>query len=254
MEHKANHPVNSTKKSLTLIQVLKEQGPARLADLETELPMGKSAIHNHLSTLREHEYVLKTDGKYHLGLKFLEIGGEIRNQTRLFCAARSKSDRLSDQTDELVTLFTKDCSQGMILYQSQGSQAIELNTHVGARIPLHSTAMGKAILAHMPRSKLESTLEMRGLPSFTSNTITNRDRLYEELETIREEGYAFDDEERWRGLRCIAAPIISDNGEVRGSIGIVAPKSRMGGKEVRVQRIKQVKKASNLIEVSITHS
>lgn len=90
------------------------------------------------------------------------------------------------------------------------------STHIGTRVPLHSTALGKAILAHLPSEQFRTIVDQRGLPSFTERTTTDIDTLLEELEAINNRGYAIDDEEHHEGLRCIAVPILSNGDRVSG--------------------------------------
>jgi len=104
--------------------------------------------------------------------------------------------------------------------------AVQVKGHVGTRAPLHSTGLGKAILAHLPEERVESIVDHHGMPASTPETITDRDELFDALERIRDRGFAFDDEERLRGLRCVAAPILA-NDDVVGAISVSGPTNRL---------------------------
>lgn len=254
VNRKANHPVKTLEKTVDIIEVLKRLQAAPLSEIADELSMNKSTIHNHLSTLREHEYVIKDGEEYRLSLRFLHVGGILRNEVELYEAAKPKVEQLAEETGELVTLATQERGLGVVLYRAKGEEAVEIDTHVGSQLRLHNSALGKAILAHLPREQVEETIETRGLPAVTAKTITDEAALYDELERVREQGYAFDNEERWRGLRCLAAPILTDDGVVKGSISLSAPKSRLETPNARQEYIDEVRNTTNIIELSIAYS
>jgi DNA-binding IclR family transcriptional regulator len=120
-------------------------------------------------------------------------------------------------------------------------------------VPLHTTALGKAIMAHMDEDAVHEIVDTHGLSAVTEQTISTEESLFEALETIREQGYARDDEERVKGMRCIAAPIIFES-EVVGAVSASGPVTRFQGGEFREVLPNQVKSAANVIEVNMTHS
>jgi DNA-binding IclR family transcriptional regulator len=190
MNETANHPVKTTEKTLRLIETLDTEGGLRLTEPEDRLEMSKSGIHNHLSTLREHRYVVKQGHEYSLGLQFLSVGGHVRSRSPLYRHGRSKIDQLAADTGMLANLATDEDGRAVYLYQSRGNYTVSLDTHVGYRLPLHNIGIGKAILASLPRERVEAIIEEWGLPEATENTITDRETLFEELSAIRERGYA----------------------------------------------------------------
>lgn len=227
MNEKANHPVRTTEKTLRLIETLDTDEGFRLTELADRVEMSKSGIHNHLSTLREHGYVTKHGDEYSLSLKFLSLGGHVRSRSSLYRHGRAKIDQLAEDTGMLANLATEEGGRAVYLYQSRGSYAVSLDTHVGYRLPLHNIGIGKAILAWLPRERVEAIVDEWGLPAATEKTITDREALFEELAAIRDRGYATDEEERTEGLTCIGAPVTLD-GDVLGAISISAPTKRLG--------------------------
>ena len=250
----ANHPIKSLEKTVDIIEVLKRRRSAHLREVAEELDLNKSTVHNHLSTLREHEYVVKDGEEYRLSLQFLHIGGVLRNEIDLYEAAKPRLDRLAGNTGELVTLATQERGLGTVLYRAKGEEAVEIDTHVGSQLSLHNSALGKAILGHLPRSRAEEIVAERGLPATTENTITDEEVLYDELDDVAERGWAFDDEENWRGLRCVAAPILTDEGVVKGAISLSVPKSQLATEDDRQRYVDEIKNTANLIELQITYS
>jgi DNA-binding IclR family transcriptional regulator len=244
--------VKTTEKSLRLIDQVRALEGARIHELESELDMTKGAIHNHLSTLRKHGYIVQEDNEYQLSLQFLTIGGHVRTNTPLYRKGRAKAIQLADDTGMLVNLLTEEDGQGVYLYQARGSYAVNLDTHVGYRIHLHNIAVGKAILAHLPEERTEEIIDRWGLPKATENTITDKEELLEELESVRTQGYAIDHEERTEGLACIGAPI-RVNGDVLGAISISAPTGRLGDGNFDDEIISEVVSAANELELDLKY-
>lgn len=254
MAEEAKHPVRTTEKTLALIELLKQRDGGRVTEVADELDMGKSAVHNHLSTLEQHGYVIKDDGTYRLGLKLLELGGYTRNQLTLHEIAEPEVKGIAEKTGERANLMTEEDGEGVYLYRSKGERAIDLDTYTGMRVPLHTTALGKAILAHTPRERVEGIIDQHGLSKPTENTVTDRNTLFDRLEQVRERGFALDDEERLVGLRCVAAPIVASDETVLGSISISAPTSRMDAERFEREIPDVVRGAANVIELSVKYA
>ena len=251
MEKQAKHPVRTTEKSLRLIAELNRLGEARLTTLSDELEMGKSAVHNHLSTLEKHGYVIKNSETktYRLSLKFLDIGGQIRGEKDVYKVAEPKIKEIAEESGELVHLVVEEDGKGVYLCRSKGEHAVDLDTYVGCRHHMHSTAFGKAILSHLPTERVDEIIDQHGLPQVTPRTITARDELFEELEQTRERGFAVDDEERLEGLRCIAAPI-RFNSDVIGAISVSGPTARIEDDWESNEFVSQLRRAVNVIELN----
>lgn len=254
MTEGAKHPVQTTEKSLELIDKLKNMGPTGVTNLSEELSMGPSAVHSHLNTLRDYGYVRKEDGKYRLALKFLEYGGYVRGRMTLYREGEEEINRLAEETGELVNLMTLENGQGVYLYRAKGPEALDFDTYAGIRNHLNTTAMGKAILAHLPDSEVMDIIERHGLPKHTDQTITDIESLTNELDQVRERGYAIDDEERARGVRCLGAPILGENDEVFGALSITAPTSRLKGETLNKVYPEKILSAANVIELNIKYN
>lgn len=253
-ENEHTNRVKTTVKSFRLVQSLKELDGARVTDLADELEMGKSTVHNHLQTLLEEGYVIRRGEEYHLSLEFLELGGYIRNQMEIYGVAEPEIKALAEKTGELANFAVAERGKLVYIYRSKGKQAVDLDTYAGMRAHMHNTALGKAILAHSPRDRVESILDRHGMPSETANSITDRETLFEELEQIRSQGYAQDHEERLEGLRCVAAPIKSSDNVVRGAISVSTPKSRMRGERFNDEIPEEVRSAANVVELNLKYS
>ncbi len=250
----AKHPVRTTEKTLRLVEALCDADGAGVTELADRVDMGKSAVHNHLSTLREHGYVVKEGDTYRTGLKFLEVGGQRRNRMELYRVAEPKVNELAQRSGELCNLMTEEGGVGVYLYRAKGEDAVDLDTYAGRRTHLHNTALGKAILAHLPHDRVEEILDRHGLPPETDNSITDEAVLFEELDRVRERGYAVDDEERLKGLRCVAVPVRTSEGRVLGAMSISSPRSRMKGDRLEHEVPEMVRNAANVVELDINYS
>lgn len=254
MSGEPKHPVRTTEKTLRLVEALRETDGAGVTELANRVDMGKSAVHNHLSTLREYGYVAKEGDTYRTGLKFLEVGGQRRNRMELYDAAEPEVNELAQRSGELCNLMTEEGGVGVYLYRAKGDNAVELDTYAGRRTYLHTTALGKAILAHLPRSRVEEILDRHGLPAETDRSITDEAALFEELDRVRDRGYAVDDEERLRGLRCVAVPIRTSDERVLGAVSISSPRSRMKGERLEHDVPEMVQSVANVVELDINYS
>ena len=249
----AKHPVRTTEKTLTLVEELMERGHCGVTELADGLEMGKSAVHNHLTTLRKHGYVLKRGDEYQLGLKFLEVGGSTRKSMEFYQVAEPEVKSLADETDELANLLVEEQGKGVYLMRSKGEEAVDLDTYAGLRTDLHTTALGKAILAYLPKERVEEIIERRGLKRETPQSIGTREELFEALEGVRERGYAVDNGERLEGLRCIAAPVKNSSDDVLGAISVSAPASRVSDDECHGWLSERVLSAANVVELNINY-
>jgi DNA-binding IclR family transcriptional regulator len=126
-----------------------------------------------------------------------------------------------------------------------------LDIHVGKRVTLHSTALGKALLASLSEEKLEAIIADSGLRAQTDQTITDPEELREEVETIRRDGVAYDTEEHIRGMGCVAAPIQLP-GRRHASISVTGPVSRVTTEQSREVYARTVRRAANVIELSLS--
>jgi DNA-binding IclR family transcriptional regulator len=254
MGRTAQNPVKSVERTFEIIGGLQELDGAGVTELSTYLGLPKSTVHNYLSTLEQESYVVRDDGTYRVGLRFLEHGAYARNQLQLFDIARPEMDRLADETGELCNLLVEEHGVGTYLYRSSGEHAVQVKEHIGTRVALHSTALGKAILAHLPTERVDEIVDQHGLPAATDQTVTDREELESQLETVRERGVAFDDEERLPGLRCVAAPILSNDDRVLGAISISGPSHRLQGERFRDELSERVLETANVIELNVTYS
>jgi len=252
MEKKQRPSVAATETSFEIIEALIELDGAGTTEIADHTGTTKSTVYNHLQTLLNRDYIVKKNGTYDVGLKFLRVGEYARSRHDIAQVGPDEIDKLAEKTNEMANLVVEEHGQGVFLYRAKGSDAVHMDTHTGKRLPLHTTAFGKAILAHLPEERVESIIEQHGLSEHTKHTITDREPLYDELEVIRDEGYAFDREERLKGLRCVAAPIVDDEGRAIGATSVSGPKDRLRDERFEEEFPKLVRASANVIEINMT--
>jgi IclR family acetate operon transcriptional repressor len=253
MATKRKSQVKTARTTLKVVETIKELDGAGVSEAAEHLGMSKSNVYKYLNTLESEGYLIKKGRTYQMGLKFLDYGEHARNRKRLYEIAAPEVQKLADETNEMANLLIEEHGMGVFLLKANSDQAVNLDTHAGMRVYLHTTALGKAILAHLPQRQIEEILERHGLPKAAEKTVTDRAELADELDEIRERGYAFDDEERLHGLRCVAMPITTTNDEILGAISVSGPTSRMGEERFTEDIPEKLFNAKNVIELNVEY-
>lgn len=246
--------VGATETTFKIVEALKELDQAGVSEIARHLDKPKTTVFDHLETLQELEYLVSTDEGYRIGARFLDLGGFARKQKKIYQVGKPEVDALADATGEHANLMIEEHGSGIFLYKSEGKEAVQLDTYSGHHVHLQTTALGKSILAYMDRDRVDKMLDRRGLPEITEHTTTERDKLYDELDTIRDQGYATDKEERIKGMWCIAAPVTNSVNKPLGAVSVSGPKSRMQGEQFREDIPKKVQGTANVIGVNLIHT
>lgn len=252
--NEAQNPIQAAEITVSVLQGLKEIDGGGVTDLADHLGMSKSRVHNYLTTLQQEEYVVKEGTTYDVGLRVVGLGTYARHRQEIYGVAKPELADLAAETGDLVNLLVEEYGMGVYLHRERGENAVEVDSYTGQRVHLHNTALGKAILAELPRERVEAILDRQGLPATTENTITDREDLYDRLAEIADRGVAFDDEERLPGLRCVASAITDNEGEVHGAISVSGPSSRMQGERYDAAIPQQLEEAANIVSLNMSYS
>lgn len=222
--------VQSLVRALRLLQEVADAGDGiTLTEVANRVGLPVSSAHRLLSTLQLEGFV-RFDGErtlWFVGVKAFTVGNAFLRARDLVQVARPYMRGLMEQCDETVNLAVEDGGQIIYLAQIECRQMMRALASPGARVPMHSSAVGKVLLAYMPPSAQAPMLEKMKLERFTANTITGRDRFAKTLVEIRKLGFGFDDEEHAIGLRCIAAPIFNEAREAIAGISLSGPAARV---------------------------
>lgn len=247
-------PVKAAKITLQVVEILRKLDGAGVSEVADKLDMPTSTVHDHLRTLTQEEYLVKEGSQYHVSTRFLQLGDQARSRKKVFKIARPEIDELAEETGEHSNLMIEEHGLGVFLYKARGPDAVQLDTHAGMRVPLQTTALGKTIMAFRPRDEVEAIIDRHGLPAVTPRTITDEAELFDTLEQVRERGYAYDDEERVKGMRCIAAPITDADDRAIAAVSVSGPKSRMQEPRFTDEIPEEILRSANVIEVNLIYS
>lgn len=240
--------VQASERTLAIIDALRDGEPKTLTELATDLDMPRSTLYGYLSSMVNAEYLLKEDGAYRLGLRFLDHGVAVQRKNVLYEPAGPILKQVADETREIVWLVVEEYGQAVCLRKSKGDLTIQPYKRLGERLHLHNIAAGKAILTHLPEPRVHGIIDRQGLPAYTDATITDRDRLLDELEQIAETGVAFNDGESLERFRAVASLVCLDE-EVVGALVVSGPKSRLRGDRFTEEIPDTVIGAANALEL-----
>jgi IclR family KDG regulon transcriptional repressor len=196
--------------------------PLGVTDLSNIVLDGKSAVFQKIKILEELDFIEQDvhSKKYTLTTKLLEMVNESLKGYYERTHIHKYLKRIAETTGECTYFGTKNRKNRIVYVDRYAMEnAMTVYTNIGDSPLPHCTAHGKALLAFLSLDEIEDVLG-EGLEKFTENTITDRESLMDELKKIRENGYAYDYEERMMGVRCVAAPVFNSNKVVIGAIGI----------------------------------
>jgi DNA-binding IclR family transcriptional regulator len=214
---------------MTLLGVLSHHAePVSLKQLALDSGLHPSTAHRILSAMTASGFVERSDpGTYRLGMRLLELGNIVKTRIGVRETALPQMRELHVRIGESVNLGVR---QGdAIVYverTSSGRSSVRVVHLVGAQAPLHVTAVGKLYLAEDGAQQIREYALRTGLPGFTATSLTTLPALETELARVRREGVAYDNEEIETGLRCIAAPVRDDSGELVAGLSVSAPADR----------------------------
>lgn len=216
-------------KTLEVLEVLASAGrDLGITEISRALNISKSTVHRILTAMVEMQYVLKDEvtRRYRLGFKLLLLSSQVLDSLELRQIARPEMVVLAGLSRETVHLVWQEGDEGVYVEKIDTTETIGLLSRVGKRVSLYSTAVGKAILAFMDRQRLEFYLDRVPLKPVTEYTVTDPEKLREQLALIRREGFALDCGENRLGVMCVAAPVFRPDGRPVAAISISGPEFR----------------------------
>lgn len=229
IQDKPTYPIKVLDKSLLILEFLLQHSSfMSIMEISKELKIYPSTIHRVLNTLKYRGYVEQcpVNQKYRLGLKLVELGMARYHQIDLVKEAHPFLKELVDQCNETVHLGILDQEEVLYIAKEDCPRTIRMVSQVGRRAPLHSTALGKILLAYLPEKEREKIIAHKNLSYFTKYTITDKKQLVKELEQVKKQGFALDKEENEKEIYCIVAPIRDCSGEVIAALSISSPSYR----------------------------
>lgn len=252
----AERYVQTLERSLDILEVLAQSEESLgVTEIGNRIGLHKSTVHRILQTLCYRGYVEKERDRerYHLGVKIVELGIRFFNDLEIRKIAAGFLSRLAKSFDEVVHLVLHDEGEVVYIDKRESSQVISMHSKVGRRAPMHCTAVGKAILSTLPEEEVRHILNAKGMPRFTDKTITDPEKLIENLREIKRTGISMEVEENEVGILCIGTPIFDYSGRAIAAISVSGPANRL--KEKGVERMSdEIKKAGEQISVQMGYS
>lgn len=220
-----NHesPSVAVERALSMLEAVAHE-PEGLsnAELSRKLLIPKSSASYILRTLEKQGYLHRDgeNGKYRVGLKILSLSRGALSGIDVREVALPIMRHLVEKTNLTCHLAILDGPEAVYIEKVEPTGFIRMDTWVGRRMRVHATSVGKALTAHIPQAQLENILAERAMERRTPKTICTLPRLLKELDKVRTQGYAVDDEENNLGARCVGAPIFNQHGKIEASLGL----------------------------------
>lgn len=222
--------VQALDRGLRALAILAESNGATLSQIAERTNTPAASVHRVLATLQARgmaEYS-QPAGKWFVGPQAFRIGNAYLDRSNMVETAKPILERLAERSGETVNLAVEEDGSLVYIFQVESRNPIRAILKTGAMGDLHSSGIGKVLMAHMEDRQVARILDRRGLPRHTVHTITTLEGLRAEFATIRRRGWAMDNEERFIGMRCVAAPVFNSLGQVAAGISVSGPTPRFG--------------------------
>lgn len=253
-DHKPKNIVQSIERASALLDLLGQAPQGLNLGILSEMSgLNKGTVHRILSTLTYLGYVrqIPANKNYALGFKLAELGNLLLSQLDLRNTARQHIIDLAEEVQETVHLVIRDNDEALYIDKVDlfpKEAGLQMVSRLGSRTSLHSCAVGKVILSGMSEKEIQTTMDLDDLERKTEYTITKASDLMRHLKTVRNKGYAIDNEENEMGIRCVAAPVFDSGGGIVAAISMSGPAARIGLKQIKSKFNRKVRDAA--LEIS----
>jgi len=222
--------VQSVDRALSILETLAEDDEGyRLSDLAVRTGLSASTVHRLLATLESRRFVQfdRAESKWHVGVRSFTVGASFARRRNFSTQAIPYLRKLRDLTRETANLAVVDDEYIIVLTRMESREIMRSLTQVGGRVAMVTSGVGKAVLATYSDEEVGAVIRHHGMPRLTEKSIVRPSDLFKELDKIRKQGFAIDDEEACMGLRCIAAVVYNDCAEPLAAISVSGMTSRL---------------------------
>jgi len=243
---------NTLNKSIEILDVLlKQRSMLKVSEIADSVKMPRSSVYKYLAVLRKHGFVdyERQTGLYRLGIKFLQYASLVRSQIRIDEIALPYMKRLSNEVKETVFLSVLLNRVAYCVERVEYESGIVYSMQRGAHLPLYAGASAKVLLASLPDEEVDALLRETEMIAFTQNTITDREKLWQNLKEIRRKGYAYSDQEVDVGARGVAASILNDEFRLIAGLCVIGPVQRMDDLKIKKATKLVIEYAGDISEV-----
>lgn len=226
--------VKSLHKAIDVLNCFTEKPSLGVTEISEKLDLYKSNVHNILTTFKAMDYLEQDEesGKYRLGMAVFSLCRALGDNFSITKIAMPYMQEMANMTNERVYLGIPNDDEVVYLESLYPAEAFNMmRTLMGERAKMYCTGIGKAMLANLPEERIEDYIG-RELEAFTENTITDKEKLREELRITKARGYAIDDMEHEFGIRCVAMPIFNRGGQLEAAISVSGPSLRFDDKKI----------------------
>lgn len=243
--------VQTIDRALSILEILSNYDNLSLMEISEKVQLHKATTHRLVNSLLENGYIEKdaTTKKYRISLKLFQLGNRRVQNIDFLNVAKSMIRQLSQEINQTVHLVIEDDNEVLYIdkHDSQDSET-RMHSRIGKKAPMYVTAVGKAILATKTNSAIVDYWNQVDIQPKTTHTITNLEDFLAEIDTVRQQGYAIDNEENEYGIVCIGASFASYKDSSAGAISISLPLSEVKNKDIYIQKIVETtRKISSLL-------
>lgn len=245
--------IGSVQKAIDILNLfdkdVTELGNKEIAD-RLKIPTG--TVSGLVFTLKSNHFLDQNpeNQKYRLGLKILDRASILLDQIDIRKIAYPQLREVGEWSGESVNLAVLDGGEIVYVERIHSSHPLGIHYELGKAEPIHSTALGKAIVAFLPENEISDLLNGYNFTSFTTHTIDNRKKYEDELAKVKVHGYSLDDEENEIGGRCVAAPILNQKRYPIAAISVSVPVLRLPDDQIEIfgaKLIEITRKVSKII-------
>lgn len=221
--------VQSLDRALRILAIVAEGSGLSLSEVAEASGLPAPTAYRMLTTLENHGMVEfdKTDQLWSIGVETYRMGSAFLRRRKLVDRARVVMQELMEATGETANLGVAEDDCVVFVSQVETHQAIRAFFRPGTRTAFHASGIGKAVLAHLDRERVEAVIRRAGLEAFTEKTLSTLPALLGDLAIIKARGWSVDDEERNLGMRCVAAAVFNEFGEPIGGVSVSGPTVRV---------------------------
>jgi len=234
MEKPAYYQIKSIVKAFNLMEILATKNEFQLAELCRLLKCPKTTVHRMLLTLESLGYVQQNPKNlgYMASIKVFHLAGKVVQNLNFIEIARPLMIELSEKSSETINLGTLDGLDIICVDKVESKYHLKLDQPIGSRARAYHTGMGKAVLAYLSEEERARLFLKHGISPGTSKSLKTISAIEKDLQKVREQGYAVDDEEYITGVRCVGAPIFDHNAKVIAGLSIAGPSLRIKEKNI----------------------
>lgn len=229
--------ITSLETAFDIIELVAENEGMTSSELSERLDYSRSTIHYYLTTLEKHRFLTREDEGYRIGFRFLHYGNRALERHDLTGSIEQEVEKLARETGATALFAVQQ--QGRCVFIHQSSAGGDSNGRFfGMERYLHCTSFGRVLLAHLPERTMNEIIERHGLPAAEPGAITDREKLMDELATIRDQKFAYEQREYGQQICSIAAPVVRNREtEPVGAIGIVGEDEEIADpRHIKAQR------------------